>query len=76
MLGPLEQLLAAIQRQQENAYVMDPTARPRPHGGLLEEESAFAPLKGIGPRSFRDPEQAGPAPPVQGPLAQMTKGRY
>ena len=37
----------------------------RPHGGMLEQESVFAPRRGQGPVPFRDPSmQAGPEPPV------------
>ena len=71
-MGPLAQLFAMLQRRQD----MEDQMPMRQHQGMLEPESVFAPRRGIGPRPFRDPEQMGPEPPVQGPLAVMTKGRY
>jgi len=56
----------------EGPIFLDDEAPMRPHGGLLEQESVFAPRKGLPPRGFRDPGQAGPSPPVdKGILAQM-----
>ena len=68
MTGPLAQLYAMLLSKP-----FDPTPPPRPHEGLLEDR----PLPpGLGPRVFRDPEQAGPAPPMgRGELARMYGGK-
>lgn len=64
-MGPIQQLFALIQQAQQEQ------AMQRPHGGMLEPESVFAPRRGVGPRPFRDPEQMGPAPPTDGPIASL-----
>lgn len=73
-MGPIQVLFAQALRDPEFVRMLEQQGQ-RPHGGLLEEESVFAPRKGIGPRSFRDPQQAGPAPPMNGPIASLYRGQ-
>ena len=63
-MGPIEQMLAMLQQSQ---------AGQRPHGGMGEQESVFAPRRGVGPRPFRDPQQAGPSP--GGPVSALYGGQ-
>lgn len=67
-MGPIEQLFALFQQAQQEAQM-------RQHGGMLEQESVFAPRKGQPPTPYREPQQGGPAPPVTGPIASMYGGR-
>lgn len=68
MIGMFEQMLLEMARRQDDE-------RMRTHGGMLEGESVFAPRKGVGPRPFRDPEQAGPSPPPREQLSMMMRGQ-
>ena len=59
-MGPLATMFAQLQRQRFGEQ-----APPPPHGGMLEQESVFAPRRGQqGSIPFRDPQQAGPEAPV------------
>jgi hypothetical protein len=58
-MGPLATMFAELQRQR---FGEQPP--PRPHGGMGEQESAFRPRQGQQPMPFRDPQQAGPEPPI------------
>jgi hypothetical protein len=61
MIGMFEQMLAEMLRRKQEQ-------EQRPHGGMLEQESVFAPRRGLPPRNFRDPSQGGPSP---GPISKM-----
>jgi len=66
---------ANINRSSEPPLILGDPGQPV-HGGLLEEESVFAPRRGRGPMSFRDPQQGGPQPPVDPRiLAQLFGGQ-
>lgn len=73
-MGPLAQLFALLNSRREFGMEQPPPV----HRGLLEEESVFAPRQGLPPRSFRDPSQMGPAPPVDRGIISMMqrKGGY
>ena len=67
-MGPIQQLMALLQQAQAEQEMQ------KPHGGMLEPESVWNPRKGQAPRSFRDPQQAGPSPPTGGPITAMYQG--
>lgn len=73
--SPVPRHLLRASEQSPDMPGFDPNATPRPHGGMLEPESVFAPRRGVGPRPFRDPEQMGPAPPTDGPIASLYRKR-
>ncbi len=64
-MGPLDYLFRMIQQQQ------DPRLVPRDMALPYQD---IGPTGGQGPTPFREPMQAGPSPPVSGPLAAMFEG--
>jgi len=62
MTGPLAMLFGLLkQREDDRRFGGGYYPSPRPHGGLLEDRDMPA---GRGPMPYRDPQQAGPEPPV------------
>ena len=69
-MGPIQQLMALLQQAQAEQQMQ------KPHGGMLEQESVFAPRRGQqGSIPMRDPRQEGPSPPTGGPITAMYQGR-
>ncbi len=64
-MGPLDYIFRLLQQQPQQGLVPRDMALPYQNIG---------PTGGQGPTPFRDPAQAGPSPPVTGPLAAMFEG--
>jgi hypothetical protein len=68
-MGPIQQLFALLQQAQAEQGMQ------KPHAGMLERESVWAPRRGQqGSIPMRDPRQEGPSPPMGGPLTAMYQG--
>ncbi len=64
-MGLLDYIIRLAEMQQEPRLVPRDMALPYQNIG---------PTGGQGPMPFREPMQAGPSPPVNGPLAAMFEG--
>lgn len=72
-MGPIQSMFAQMIRDPEMRLILEQRMREEP--GALGADSAFNQRRGLGPRAFRDPQQAGPSPPMDdGPIASLFRG--
>lgn len=70
-MGPIQSMFAQMIRDPEMRLILEQRMREEP--GALGADSAFNQRRGLGPRAFRDPQQAGPSPgPVQSMFGSPT----
>ena len=67
-MNPIQMLFARLAMQQDHEAQMPQDWRD-PMGNIWTRPPAQPPMP------FRDPMQAGPAPPTTGPIASLFKGR-